>query len=699
MKSFVVQTYYQLMHSIAMALTFEEKPMLYFAMRYLDVDEDFLDRIRSTGIFRQVVGITRRGDLTEFVAELDKTKGISGEEVDKIGSELFDKYLEPYFGELFKDADRDEDIYIYNDYHWYFYYITKHFKNIVGAEDGYASLTQQLKVHKFAGDRELVKPFLGKYYPVPGFRHPKVSKIISSRDFDDLPEEISKKVKVIDFNDLVAENSEAFKDAINTIFQTEDLEVKDYNLLFLAQPLARSTYCLSIEEYLLNKKIIGRELSKGNRICFKSHPADSIDSRFYEREGIRALPRTFPVEVLNYKDCEFDKTLSFGSTGVETLSCSRSNELIFGDRNAERKEVEKIIKNEVKDEKAVIHIYMTIRDLNEDVLVNVFSGAFSQDKYFRTCVNLLVPEEIAEEAGKYFRKDKLLSAIEKYSQDHMYKGICLVKDDLNKLKNAISGIDDPRIIKCSGKDDRDLIEAVSSDEGYDYAFFVDQNNLMFSPVRRLTRSLRKQVESCIIFPSYTLITNKKMGEPWISSLPGFADRAATGSIMNKALHRVLVQSLQKSPESDPMGLINSFGSPKIFFEEDLYIPYERFIHIQEGEKYYGERISAWSEKTDPDDSCKHISEEIYSYLNWLQLSDRKYGAEEIHGLLQNADISDSEKIRALEALCSTLYFEKYRRFRAGFGPGEKAKDYLRDKIGISEKTDKLIALINKFRRK
>ena len=62
MKSLVVLTYYHLMHAIAMALTFDEKPNLYFSMHYLDPDGSLLERIRETEIFNKVVAITKKGE-------------------------------------------------------------------------------------------------------------------------------------------------------------------------------------------------------------------------------------------------------------------------------------------------------------------------------------------------------------------------------------------------------------------------------------------------------------------------------------------------------------------------------------------------------------------------------------------------------------------------------------------------------------
>ena len=104
MKSFVVLTYYQLMHAVACALTLKEKANLYFSQNYLDISEDFLERIRETGLFYKVVGLSQKEYVVPFTEELKKTKGMSEEEIDAIGNSIFEKYLEPHYAELFKDC-------------------------------------------------------------------------------------------------------------------------------------------------------------------------------------------------------------------------------------------------------------------------------------------------------------------------------------------------------------------------------------------------------------------------------------------------------------------------------------------------------------------------------------------------------------------------------------------------------------------
>ena len=100
MKSFVVMTYYQLMHSVAMALTLDEKPNLYFSMNYMNIKEELLERIRETGVFQNVVGITGRGELAAFLAELKRCRISAtrrremGDDIEGACGQLRRKYME-----------------------------------------------------------------------------------------------------------------------------------------------------------------------------------------------------------------------------------------------------------------------------------------------------------------------------------------------------------------------------------------------------------------------------------------------------------------------------------------------------------------------------------------------------------------------------------------------------------------------------
>jgi hypothetical protein len=301
MKSFLVQTYYQLMHSIATALTLDEKPILYVTLAYLDLDEDFLELIRETGVFSLVKGINKRTDDRRFRIELRKTRGADESVIDELGNSLFETYLEPHYAEMFRDADKDDDIYVYNDFQLNYYYIQKHFKSIIGLEDGYKVLPQYIGAHKFRGDMVLLEPFIEKgYYPGPLYTSPNVTKIICNSAYEDvkLDDYYREKMVVWDYMDIIELNKEKFKEAVLHIFRLDKIDIKENSVLILGQCLDRVKYCDSVTNYMLMRKMIRSELEKGYNVYFKPHPAEVNDARIYLDEGVTLLSQAFPVEIL-----------------------------------------------------------------------------------------------------------------------------------------------------------------------------------------------------------------------------------------------------------------------------------------------------------------------------------------------------------------------------------------------------------------
>ena len=67
MKSIVVVAYYHLMHAIALAMTFEEKPILYLCVDYTKMTDDIVENIRDSGVFYDVVKLDTKEFLSDFV--------------------------------------------------------------------------------------------------------------------------------------------------------------------------------------------------------------------------------------------------------------------------------------------------------------------------------------------------------------------------------------------------------------------------------------------------------------------------------------------------------------------------------------------------------------------------------------------------------------------------------------------------------
>ena len=480
-----------------MALTLDEKPVLYFSKQYLNPKQSFLDRIEETGVFSHVVGITGRGEFVKFIADLQKTEHYTPEQVDEVGTSIFDKHLEPYYAELFADADFNDTIYVYNDFQWHFYYINKHFNDIVGVEDGYASLRQQLKVHQFKGDHELALKFMDKYYPKPLYQSPKIKKIISSCDFPDIPEEYKSRLEIIEYNELIHRNYEAFQKALLYIFDIEDFEIKDGSILFLGQPLSRAQYCLPGEEYLFNKKLVRRAAKGGKHIYYKPHPADTISAFAYEDEYTHILPQRFPVEILNYKGCTFDTVLSFGSTGVNTLTCAKESETIYKNQNATPQEIKDYIKKSVKKQRIIIDFYCVVRALTTDAFINVFSCLLPRVN-LKMRAHVIVPPQLYEQAQEFFGRD-IKEMIAAYRADHMYKDVCVYDDYLELLAQRSEKLAVRDIITCGQIDDEEELFKVCAhhEEKFDFLMLVEEKNLMFSPTKNISVTLNQMFNLAI----------------------------------------------------------------------------------------------------------------------------------------------------------------------------------------------------------
>lgn len=691
MKSFVVMTYYQLMHSIAMALSLDEKPMLYFSKNYLDIQDDFLDRIRATGVFKKVVGITGRRELFAFIAELNKTKEYSTEEVDQIGNSIFEKYLEPYYSLLFKDADVNDEIFIYNDFQWHYYYIEKHFQKIVGVEDGYASLEQQLRVHRFKGDHKLVEKFTGKYYPEPLYRSPKMQRIISSKYFDSIPDYYKNKLQVIDYNDLINLNEKEFKEAVLAIFGISDYSIEDNSTLFLSQPLARAQYCTSLTEYLMYKKILNEEVSKGNNVYYKAHPADAIDARMYESDSIHILPKSFPVELLNYKGCRFKKILSFGSTGVKTLSCADSFQMIFQKPNADNKEIKDFIKQMTQGETLRLRVIILVSHLNLDTYVNVYSGFYSRWNYFNTEAVVVVPTGTKDKAERYFDKKNLAEKIEKYIKRHEKNGVCIWAEELELLKRQNSGIHNPQVIECENLlDEESIIKALEqSTESYDYVLIVDEKTLMFSLIKNIRAEVRKRVSPCIVFQKYTEIPEKKMAFPYAPVCPEYIDSSYLGSLTNVVWHKSLFDIIINETETDRIRLLTQYIKEGIPFpkkySDDLYVPHEMYSTIEDGFNYYLNRANHFAEEEYDDIETLIIilAKEMISYLDWMLVTNKVLNSDSLSEMIDRINITDELKEHVLAKVSITLYYEHYRRYLISADEKYELGKFLRREIGLS----------------
>lgn len=681
MKSIVAMTYYQLMHSIALALTFDEKPLLYFSMSYINADEDFIERIRECGVFSDAIAITKRGEHKEFLKELRKTRGVKKKKIEEIGSSLFEEYLEPHYAELFKDADFTDDIYVYNDFQWHYYYISKHFEKVIGVEDGYASLEQQLSIHRLRGDAELIKPFvkLG-YYPEPLYKDKCIKKIISSKDFEGILDNYyRKKLEVWDYKDIVAMNEDAFRKAILFIFQIDKLSINDNSTLYLGQPLDRAKYCTYLENYLLTKKTIRSEIEKGNRVYLKPHPAERNDTRIFADKDVVILKKDFPVEVLNYQEKKFARLVTFSSTGASLIDCANEEIRYYEKTDTNPKEVTRYIKEQIKGEKIEVDFFFIIKNMSPDIYMYAYSSVF-RHRSVHTKIHFCFESNHYEQFSEYFDISNLSLRIKEYRDRYKNKKM---RDawylELERLSGWVKKFK-PEVVfhSVSGLDEWSIFdEVISRCENYDYSMLIQPTKMHFTLTERIFESFESLMFSAIYFENYTSSKNKKNRKKRISLKPGYVSRNLGGGLINVFMHRSIVKDIATGEKTDTHAaeVINDYlGSICRKQGEYLYMPIAKYTSLNDGETHFKsiirELIERYKEDPENEENVDYLlgqmSNTVYDYYNWYMISEQ---VDEPLGATNTLyDFFDDEEIEnvVLKKLINGLFFEKALADRSPF---------------------------------
>lgn len=627
MKSLVVMTYYQLMHSIALALTFEEKPNLYFSMEFLNPEEELLDRIAETGVFNEVRGITRRGEFLPIVRELRKTKDMKDSEIDKIGNSIFDEFLENHYAPDFASADFDDEIYVYNDFQWHYYYIVKHFKNIIGVEDGYGSLHQQIAIHMHKGDKELLYPFIEKgYFPQPLYRDEHVKKIISSCDFDDLDDYYRSKIEVWDYKDIVELNREKFKEALLHIFDIKGLGIADKSTLYVGQPLDRSRYCNAMHNYMLCKKIIGNELKNGYTVYYKPHPADRNDTRVYGEENVVILPKSFPVEVFNYQDKKFDRFVTFGSTASSIATCAKQSFKYFDKEEFERDDVTDAIKAQLKPKMMKMRFFIKVRELTPETYINVYSTVY-RNSYIQTYMHLVIsPELDVEECKKYLDLSNLSRMIREYKRERSWtKESVLWHKELNWLKKWLDRYKPVVSYHNIGSmKDWDIYDEIVSKAGrYDYMMILDSGNNAFQLTKELIKAIRIRAYPALYFRTHSIVFNDRNKPLAITLNQGYLGDDYNGDIRNKLIHREVMRAYEAG-ERTPYAFAVLMRDYDEYVRKavglSLHVDASDYLEIEDGYEHYKKRIAdARAAITDDNQLMGELANIVLEYYDWYSV--------------------------------------------------------------------------------
>ncbi len=659
------------MHAIALALTFDEKPNLYVTLAYLDLDEAFLDRIRETGVFNLVKGINPRNCHRKFRIELRKTKGADEKTIDEIGTSLFEKYLEPVFEEQFRDADKDDEIYVYNDFQWNYYYLQKHFRAIVGLEDGYGSFPQYVAIHEYKGDMALLNPFIERgFFPEPLYRSPKITKIIcnSAYENDELDDYYREKMVVWDYKDIIELHKEQFRDAVLHVFRLDEIDIAENSSLILGQCLDRAKYCDSITNYLLARKMITNEKKQGHTVYYKPHPAEINDSRIYADADTVVLSQDFPVEVLQYHKGRFAKAVTFTSTAAATIGFADEIHKYFDKADTTFDEIKASIKKETKGLKLNFDFFIKVRKMDPQTYIDALSCIFRYP-VIRTNIHLLFEADKFDDFKAYYDISKLDQRISEYKAkapkrdaNALHKELGWIKGWLDKYEVAV----DHR--KVSSLDDWTVFdEAISRDLSFDYMMLLDSGNRLFMLTKQIYDSMKAQMCSGILFLQHTDVTNKKGKTVKASIKPGYVADSFDGTLVNKIWHRAIIRDAARA-EHNASGFAEVLDSYAKQIKKRQGFSFntntDALYDLEDGDEYFAEKIRdllLWYNSKDTAQRevlAGRLANAFYDYYDWQVLAQGDRGIDNICESIESL-INDKElSVMVYKKLIRGLFYEK-----------------------------------------
>jgi hypothetical protein len=662
MKSIVVMTYYQLMHSIALALTFEEKPMLYFSCDYLKADEDLILRIRESNIFHEVVGMSETSFIVPFVDELRAVYGKSNSEIDKIGTSIFEKYLEPYYAGVFRDADIEDEIYVYNDFQRHFYYIAKHFGNIIGVEDGYKSLEQQIRVHRFKGRYKLVEPFIDKYYPAPLYKNKNIKKIISSVYCPDVDQYYKSIIEVLDFVDLIELHKPEYIKALLHIFRIEKIKVKDNSTLYLGQPMSRGLYCTAGENYLFHRKVIREAINKKQNIYIKPHPADVLDYNIYRNPQIEVLPKEFPLEVLGYTGNTFDRSVSFGSTSAVD-DFVKENTRLYTKTKGGIHDVRKFIIEYIADQKLEVNFYLKAKELTPRAYVNLY-GYVKQHQFMNFNITVLIDESLGTNTSDYFKIENIKHRVNQYRSSKkvpLEKG--LFELEIMSLPSIISKFPQNttiQLIETSWETDFDIYKQFVMKDEFDYFMIADLEDSGIGIMKDLVPFLNKNICAGIFFSNYTYKDKERKAKIYLGM--GSEVLMRMRRMSNCLLHRSICPEINQIVYGNgPIDLLKMHSNNFIYRPSlSMYVNSKEYQNILDGEQYYAAQIQSECDHPLQDEvySVKVVSMLLKDYHNWGNIHYLVLPKDFIASILTKINCKTGFIISAVTNLAETLLNEQ-----------------------------------------
>lgn len=645
MKSFVVLSYYQLSHAVAMALDMEEKGNLYFSTVQSGVTAELLERIRATGVFNEVVEIDNLKLENPLTSKLKLLQNSSDKEIEHIGNRLFEKHIVPYCERVFSGADFQDDLYLYNDFQPYYYYIAGHFSHIIGVEDAYGVLEKQMNLINHTGIEafhygQYKSRFVGKYWPEMQWKNSAVKTVLSSVPLtEEAPAYLKEKVRVLDYYELVNRHPKEHREVLESIFGVVFPDFIPESSLILTQPLSANRYCTALDQFLFHRKLILEELEHSQVVYVKPHPADRTDYSVIDDERVIVLEKRFPVELLCDRNVEFRRVVSMMSTATGLLKAEKHVQFI-DKLDADRQDIADKISEYIAEESVQLDLYVRVRECTPEVYVNVYLLC-RKAKQIDYRIHVLL-EGIPEEERQYFSFRYADERVQQYLEEKALRGEPVLWEKeirkIPKLKQEL--LTEIEIAAYEDGSDHALVRMMAETEG-DFAFLMDAHNMGHLVRKDLLAVLRKEiVKSVKVFPGHTIA----MGVRYELGT-GASGTVIDNRLSNRLFHKAFLRQIL---ESDPNAFDNfcllSVGSETvgIFARNNLFVAEQDCALLREEEDSLQRRLQ----------SCT-TTDEVAAMIKAIQIW-RDARNQPVSGLMQVLQESGLEQGLLAEGLCAAF---------------------------------------------
>ncbi|WP_272535715.1 MULTISPECIES: glycosyltransferase family 52 [Providencia] len=158
-------------------------------------------------------------------------------------------------------------------------------------------------------------PILKKILGVtPGYGRSNMIENIYLQYPDKAPHDIKDKTKKLDLKNLFNSLTLKQQQEIYNIFDIPEILSSDNNLIILTQPFSEDGFMSESKKIKIYHDIIIKNSNK--KIYIKPHPRDRTDYKKLFKKDIIVFPSSFPIEILNFKNIEFNTAITICSGSI-----------------------------------------------------------------------------------------------------------------------------------------------------------------------------------------------------------------------------------------------------------------------------------------------------------------------------------------------------------------------------------------------